>query len=79
MAGTISRYVAENETELSDTEIIDLSILQLLIEMKSGRDLWTSEKKTSGPQSLPAEMVKEVENAIEANRSQFIRLIDSLQ
>ncbi|SDM90984.1 hypothetical protein [Sediminibacillus halophilus] len=79
LSGAISRYIADNEAEISDKEIIDLSILQLLIEMKSDREEWGSEKRSSVSEGLPVDVEKELEAAIETNKRQFIQLIESLQ
>ncbi|QTM97999.1 hypothetical protein ERJ70_00860 [Sediminibacillus dalangtanensis] len=79
LSGAISRYIADNEAEISDKEIIDLSILQLLIEMKSDREEWGSEKRASVTEGLPVDVEKELETAIETNKRQFIQLIESLQ
>ncbi|WP_026571480.1 MULTISPECIES: hypothetical protein [Sediminibacillus] len=79
LSGAISRYVADNETEISDKEIIDLSILQLLIEMKSDREGGEYEQKAPVSESLPADVEKELESAIETNKRQFTQLIETLR
>ncbi|SDK28512.1 hypothetical protein [Sediminibacillus albus] len=75
LGNVISRYIASAENNLQDEEVINLSILQLLIALKSNR--LSEEQFTVGEETCSA-LMEDIDQAISKSKSDFTRTIDLL-